>query len=93
MTTKARPPRWKGDEVEDAPSGEAEDAADRAEGNSPVRADAESQRLHEDRLDDEPEDDTRRVPSTDEPDEKIAEAAEEHRAREADGRRPPHGKL
>jgi hypothetical protein len=48
MTTKGdkdQPGRWRGDEVEDQPGGEAERAADRAEGNAPVRADAESKRL------------------------------------------------
>jgi hypothetical protein len=32
---------WKGDEVEDAPDGAAEDAADRAAGRERVRADAD----------------------------------------------------
>jgi hypothetical protein len=86
-----RSPGWTGDEVQDAPPGEAEQAADRAEGNRPVRTDTEHERPDEP-LESEPEDEVRRAPSGASPDEKIAEAAEEHREREATGR-PPRGKI
>jgi hypothetical protein len=85
-------PGWKGDEVEDAPAGTAEEAAERAEGNRPVRADAEAKRAHQpEPAEDEPADGRRRTPSGEAPDEKTAEAAESHQ--EAGAPRSPHGKL
>ena len=81
---------WTGEEVEDAPPGQAERAAERAEGNAPVPA-GRADRDHD--LSEEPEDDRRRAPSGLTADEKEAEAAEDHREREREGDRPPHGKL
>jgi hypothetical protein len=85
-------PDWKGEEVARQPGDQAEKAAERAEGNERVRADAEAARLHH------PEDaeikETPRPPSPDaDPEEEIREVAEEHRdRRDADGY-PPRGKL
>jgi hypothetical protein len=76
---------WKGDAVADEHGGEAELAADRAEGNSTVRADDESRRLHTLGADEEP---GQPRPSDDE---EIEDVAEEHRARRAGER--PLGKL
>lgn len=91
---KDQPRRWKGDEVEDRPGDEAERAADRAEGNQPVRADAEDKRVHNPRSEQQAEDPRRRPgPRTGDPDADIADAAEEHRARAAAGERPPRGKF
>ena len=90
---EARQERWHGDAVEEAHPGEAERAADRAEGNRPVHADDEAKRQAEGPLEDEPEDRTRHAASGETPEEKIEEAAEEHQEREAAGDRPPHGKL
>ena len=80
-------PKWKGDEVEDRPGGEAELAADRAEGKTAISlADAL-----------EPTDEPEPMPAPARgaltPDEKIAEVAEEHRARQAAEGRGPRGKL
>jgi hypothetical protein len=88
----AQPPRWKGGEVEDSPGVEAERAADRAEGNSVVRADEEAERLHA--LAAEPElghAAGRRDRPTD--DEEIEDLAEERRARRAAGEPTPHGRI
>ena len=91
MAKKSREPRpWNGQEVEDAPPGEAERAADRAEGNVPVPA-RRADRGHV--LPEEPQDERRRVPSGLTSDEKQGNAAKEHVEREREGDRPPHGKL
>lgn len=45
---KDRPGKWNGDEVEDAPPGEAERAADRAEGNAPITVAEAAQRRRDD---------------------------------------------
>jgi hypothetical protein len=94
MTTReeGKPGRWSGEEVEDTAPGEAERAAERAEGNAPERASDAARPLHEP-LDVEPQDQRRRRPSGESPDDKIAEAAEAHREREEEGDRPPRGKL
>jgi len=91
--------RWQGDEVEDRPGGDAERAADRAEGNRAVRADVEVRRRREDDAKTPvptgaPERDEGRAaaPAEDASDE-IADAADEHRARRDAGERPPRGKL
>jgi hypothetical protein len=86
-----KPGRWVGEEVEDTAPGEAEDAADRAEGNAPERA-RDASRSGPEPLEVEPADQRRRRPSGEPADEKIAEAAEAHRAEER-GRRDPRGKL
>jgi hypothetical protein len=86
-----KPGRWTGEEVEDAAPGKAERAAERAEGNAPISA--ETAALDE-ALEEQPVDEQRRTPSGETPEEKTAEAAEEHREAEQDHvRRPPHGKL
>jgi hypothetical protein len=85
---------WKGEAVEDAPGSEAELAADRAEGNSPVPAEVEQERLRSaPSAEQQPERMQRRPPSAEEPEEKIVETAEEHQARRDAGERPPRGKL
>jgi len=91
MPTKHKPPpeRWKGDEVEDAPETEAELGAERAEGNTPITvADAAERAIEDEAVGDLPR------PGRDAltPEEKIAEVAEEHRARIAAGDRG-RGKL
>lgn len=51
MPTKSRknpPERWKGDEVEDAPEGTAERAANRVEGNTPITVSDAVERAEED---------------------------------------------
>lgn len=85
--------RWHGDEVEDEAGDQAERAAERAEGNEPVRADAESRRLHEPSLEEEPEAEVRRPPRGGDPEDDTAAAAEEHAARRAAGERSPRGKI
>jgi hypothetical protein len=86
-----KPGRWAGEEVEDTKPGEAERAADRAEGNVAVPVEAPGRA---EAPEDEPVDERKRAPSGETPDEKIAEAAEEHQEAEEDhGRQPPHGKL
>jgi len=87
-----QPGQWKGDAVEARPGDAAEEAARRAEGNEPVRADAESARLHHGDVRTEPAQSHRRPPHGDDPADEIAEAAEAHRARDAE-ERPPRGKL
>jgi hypothetical protein len=89
---EAQPERWKGDEVEDSPGAEAERAADRAEGNSIVRADEEADRLHASNLGEpvEASSGARRKPTDDEEIEDLA--AERRAAREA-GVPPIRGKL
>jgi len=86
MTTrraKAQPAKWKGDEVQDAPEGEAERAADRAEGNTPITLDDAVERASEDEAVELPT----RARDALSPEEKIAEVAEEHQARKAAGDR------
>ena len=90
-TSKDQPSRWEGDAVEERPGDEAERAAERAEGSAPVRADAESRRLHHPSLEEQPQ-----VPQRGEPDgteEDIEAASEEHAARRDAGERSPRGKL
>ena len=92
MTKHKNQQRWKGEAVEARPGDEAERAADRVEGNEPVRADAEAQRLHHPDV----ELDHRRrraVRAGDDPDDQTAEAAEEHRDRQAAQGYPPRDKL
>jgi hypothetical protein len=88
---KAQPVRWKGDAVEARPIGEAERAAQRAEGREPIRADVESERLHDssDARDNPPPRPVRHA----DPEGEIADVAEEHRERWDAGERPPRGKL
>jgi hypothetical protein len=85
--------RWRGEEVEDQPGDAAERAADRAEGNAPIRADEESKRQRE-LSEGEPADPVA-LPEGDQSSaqDKIAEAAEEHRERHPAHERPPRGKL
>jgi hypothetical protein len=88
---KDQPPRWQGGAVEDKPGGEAERAAERAEGNAPVRADAENRRLHHPSIDEQPQ-----VPQRTDAggrEEDIEAASEEHAARRDAGERSPRGKL
>jgi hypothetical protein len=86
--------RWRGDSVEDAPGDEAERAADRAEGNTPIPAKAERERIQEPPSPEQgPQRVRRRAPHTDDPEEEIAETAEEHQERRDAGERPPRGKL
>ncbi len=82
---KTPPERWRGDAVEGRPGDEAERAAQRAEGNTPVPANAEPKR--------QPERVQRRAQPTSDPEEEIAEIAEEHKERRDAGERPPRGKL
>jgi len=91
---KTAPARWRGDEVEDQPGDEAERGADRAEGNTPIPANVEEERTDEpEELDQQAQSAQRRMPHTDDPDEEIAETAEEHQERRDAGERPPRGKL
>ena len=90
---KTAPPRWRGDEVEDRPGDEAERGAERAEGNSPIPARVEQERIEDPELDQQPQEVQRRMPHTDDPDDEIAETAEEHQERRDAGERPPRGKL
>jgi hypothetical protein len=84
-------PKWKGQAVEAQPGDDAERAADRVEGNEPVRADAEARRLN-DHGDVEPQQ-RRSAPGTADPEGETADAAEEHRDRQAAEGYPPRGKL
>ncbi|HSU81156.1 MAG TPA: hypothetical protein VLR69_02000 [Thermoanaerobaculia bacterium] len=90
---KAGTGTWKGEAVEDAPGAEAELAADRAEGNSPVPAEVEQERIRAPAAEQQPERAQRRPPHTDDPEEEIRDTAEEHQARREAGERPPRGKL
>jgi hypothetical protein len=90
-TNQAQPSRWRGDAVEDKPGDEAERAAERAEGNAPIRADVESERLHHPSIDEQPHVPKRREAGDTEED--IQAASEEHAARLASGERSPRGKL
>ena len=83
---------WKGDAVEKRPGGDAERAADRAEGNEPIRADAEDERLRHDDLQTQPKSGHHQPPSDATEEDEIARIAEEHQARDAE-EQPPRGKL
>jgi hypothetical protein len=88
---KHQPEPWKGDEVQEdgrAP-GEAERAADRAEGHTPISVADAADRAGDD--DDEIELPARQSDGLS-PDERIAEVAEEHQERMAAGERG-RGKL
>ena len=90
---KDQPGRWKGDEVEDRRGAEAERAADRAEGNSPVRAEDEDRRLSSPDTIGQPAEPRQLHRDGPTDDEEIEDVAEEHRARRDAGERPPRGKL
>jgi hypothetical protein len=83
---------WKGDAVERRPDDEAEEAATRAEGNEPVSASAESERLAHGDLRAEPRGGQHRPARDDDPEEDTAEAAEAHQSSHP-AERPPRGKL
>ncbi|HEX3904445.1 MAG TPA: hypothetical protein VH853_16525 [Polyangia bacterium] len=88
---KDQPSRWEGDAVEDKPGDEAERAAERAEGNAPVRADVESYRSHHPSIDEQPQ-----IPprgEADDTEEDLEAVSEEHAARRDSGERSPRGKL
>jgi len=86
--------RWRGDAVEERSGDEAERAADRAEGNTPVPANVEREKIQEPPdPDQEPLRVERPPQDTDDPEDEIAEIAEGHRARRDAGERPPRGKL
>ena len=79
--------------MEERPGDEAERAADRAEGNTPVPANVEQEKIQEPP---DPEQEPLRVqrpPRGTDPEEEIEEVAEEHRERRDAGERPPRGKL
>jgi hypothetical protein len=84
--------RWKGAAVEAEPGDSAERAADRVAGNEPVRAEEEAGRLTDP---DQPPTEgggyRATAPAGGDGDEKIADAAEEHRDLQAG--RSPRGKL
>ena len=84
---------WKGEAVEETPGAEAELAADRAEGNSPIPTAVEQERIHAPSAQQQPERTQRRPPRGEDPEEKTQETAEEHQARREAGERPPRGKL
>lgn len=83
---------WKGDAVERRPDDEAEESASRAEGNEPISASAESERLAHGDVKAEPRGGHHRPAHSDDPEEDTADAAEEHQERDAI-ERPPRGKL
>jgi hypothetical protein len=87
------PGHWKGEAVEERPGADAERAADRAEGNEPIRADAEDERLRHGDLQAQPRS-GRQPPASEAASEEdeIAEIAEEHQARDAE-EQPPRGKI
>ena len=87
---KKKPASWKGEAVQEAPANDAERSAESAEGNALVSA----QRAAEpEPIEDEPVIRIARPPSGEDPDEKIAEAAEAHRERALSDDRPARGKL
>ena len=88
---KKQPKAWRGDEVQRSPGEEAEQAAQRAEGNGPIDA-AEAVRSEEDETASGKGSPPRRRSGDDE-EAKIAEAAEAHRARRASGEGPPRKTL
>jgi hypothetical protein len=83
---------WKGDAVERRPDEEAEDAAIRAEGNEPISALAEHERLAHGDLGALPRAGQHRPRRGDDPEEDTAAAAEAHQQRDAI-ERPPRGNL
>jgi hypothetical protein len=85
--------RWRGDAVEDRPGDEAERAAARAEGNAPVPVNVERDRIEEPDPGEQPRHAQQRPQHIDDPEEEIAETAEEHQERRDAGERPPRGKL
>ena len=85
---KAQPAKWKGDEVQDAPRDDAERAADRAEGKTALSVEDAAERSRADEAVHVPE----AAADALSPEEKIAEVAEEHQARQASAGRG-HGKL
>ena len=85
---KAEPAKWKGDEVQDAPGDNAERAADRAEGKTAVSVEDAAERSRADEAVNVPE----AAADALSPEEKIAEVAEEHQARQASEGRG-HGKF
>ena len=87
---KKKPATWKGEAVQEAPADDAERAAESAEGNAPVSAERAAE---PDPIEDEPVVRIARAPSGEDPDEKIAEAAEAHRERALSDDRPARGKL
>jgi hypothetical protein len=86
------PGGWKGDAVAERPGGDAEQGADRVEGNEPVRADAESERFRHPGAGPEPSQGQRRPARAEGPEEDTTEVSEEHQARD-EKERPPRGKL
>ncbi len=86
--------RWRGDAVEDGPGDEAERAAERAEGNTPVPVNIEREKIQDPP---DPDQQPLRVqPATEDaedPEEAIEEIAEEHREARNPAERPPRGKL
>src|SRR3954468_4262927 len=90
---EAPPERWRGDAVEDRPGDEAERAAERAEGNAPVPVNVERERIEDADPGEQPRHAQHRPQHTDDPEEEIAEPAEEHQERRDAGERPPRGKL
>jgi hypothetical protein len=79
--------QWKGDGVAKTAGNIAERAADRAEGRSDRRPEAEEA------IEQQPVDAVARPASGESAEEKIAEAAEAHRARATTDARPARGKL
>ena len=90
---KTRAGTWKGDAVQETPGAEAELGADRAEGNSPIPAEVEQQRIRAPSPEQRSERPQRREPRAEDPEEKIEETAEEHQVRRDAGERPPRGNL
>jgi hypothetical protein len=88
---KKQPKSWQGDEVARRPDAEAENAAQRAEGNGPIDV-AEALRSDESAANADQTSPPRRRSGDDE-EAKIAEAAEAHRARRASGDGPPRKTL
>ena len=86
------PGGWKGDAVAERPGGDAEQGADRVEGNEPVRADAESERFRHPAAGPEPSQGHRRPARAEGPEEDTTEVSEAHQARD-EKERPPRGKL
>ncbi len=86
--------RWRGDAVEARPGGEAERAAERAEGNTPVPADAEREKTQEPPDPDQHPLRAQPAPGdAEDPDEEIEEIAGEHKDARNPSERPPRGKL
>jgi hypothetical protein len=91
---KAPAQRWRGDAVEDQPGDQAERAADRVEGNTPLPVSVERERVQAPPVAEQgPQRVARRARHTGDPEEEIADIAEEHQERRDAGERPPRGKL